>query len=137
MKIVLQRSYRSKNGNSTFVYTVTGSADDIAAYKKAQGDFYREDDNNVPLWFTTRCVGPRGSLIITSKGNIVADMSAFDQAASIASQYGGNFGQELAKASVALILGTNVPEEAPEAPTSKPEAEKASSKKKPATDELG
>lgn len=113
MKIRLERSYRSKNGNATFVYTVSGSKEDLAAYKKAQGDFYREDDNNTPLWFTTRCVGPQGLLIITSKGNIVADMSAFDQAASIASQYGGNFGQELAKASVAMILGTSNVESAP------------------------
>lgn len=34
-------------------------------------------------------------------------MSAFEQAASLAKQYGGNFGQELAKAAVANILGGN------------------------------
>ena len=104
MKIKLERTYRSKNGNPTFVYGVTGSEKDLEAYEAAQGEYYRTDDNGTPLWFTTRCVGPNGSLIITTNGNIVPDMSQFDQAASIASQYGGNFGQELARMSAASIL---------------------------------
>jgi hypothetical protein len=113
MNIKLERSYRSKKGNPTFVYGVTGNEADMSAYKDAQGEFYREDDNGKALWFTTRCVGPSGSLIITTNGNIVPDMSAFDQAASIAAQYGGNFGAELAKMSAASILGSNAPVEAP------------------------
>ena len=113
MKIKLERSYRSKNGNPTFVYGVTGNEADLTAYKEAQGDFYREDDDGTALWFTTRCVGPNGSLIITTNGNIVPDMSAFDQAASIAAQYGGNFGQELARMSAASILGASAPAEVP------------------------
>ena len=104
MKIKLIRSYRSKNGNATFVYGVSGSNADLDAFKEAQGDYYREDTDGTPLWFTTRCVGDNGSLIITTNGNIVPDMSAFDQAASIASQYGGNFGQELAKQAAQSIL---------------------------------
>lgn len=105
MKIKLIRSYRSQNGNATFVYGVTGSDADLKQYEDAQGEYYREDDEGTPLWFTTRCVGEVGSLIITTKGNIVPDMSQFDQAASIASQYGGNFGQELAKQAAQSILG--------------------------------
>lgn len=114
MKIKMIRSYRSKNGNATFVYGVTGSANDLEAYKEAQGEFYREDETTgQPLWFTTRCVGDNGKLIITTNGKIVPDMSAFDQAASIAAQYGGNFGQELAKQAAQSILGTPAPEAAP------------------------
>jgi len=116
MKISLQRSYRSKNGNPTFVYKVTGAASDLENFKDAQGEFYRTDDDGHPLWFTTRCIGPNGSLIITTNGNIVPDMSAFDQAASIAAQYGGNFGQELARMSAAAILGANAPQAASSAP---------------------
>lgn len=108
MKISLLRSYRSKNGNPTFVYAVKANATDLEAFKAAQGDYYREDEHGNPLWFTTKCVGPQGKLIITTNGNVVPDMSAFDQAASLASQYGGNFGQELAKAAAAgLISGAN------------------------------
>lgn len=110
------RSYRSQNGNPTFVYGVTGSAADLERYKEIQGEFYREDDNGKPLWFTTRCIGPAGKLIITTNNNIVPDMSAFDQAASMAAQYGGNFGQELARAAAQqLVGGTPTDEPAPQA----------------------
>jgi hypothetical protein len=107
MKVELSRSYRSPKGNTVFVYTVKGTTTQIDAYKAAQGDNYRETDNGVSLWFTTRCIGNAGTLIITEKGKIVPDMSAFEQAASLAKQYGGNFGQELAKQAVANILGVN------------------------------
>lgn len=105
MKVRLMRSYRSKNGNTTFVYAVSGNSEDLAAFKTAQGEFYREDDKGTPLWFTTRCIGQTGKLIITTNGNIVPDMSQFDQAASLAKQYGGDLGQELAKAAAAQLLG--------------------------------
>jgi hypothetical protein len=107
MKVELSRSYRSQKGNTVFVYTVKGTTAQIDAYKAAQGDNYRETDNGVSLWFTTRCIGNAGTLIITEKGKIVPDMSAFEQAASLAKQFGGNFGQELAKQAVANILGVN------------------------------
>ncbi len=113
MKVKLIRSYRSKNGNATFVYGVTGSDADLAAYKTAQGEFYREDDTGTPLWFTTRCIGQTGKLIITTNGNIVPDMSAFDQAASISAQYGGNFGQELARQAAQSVLGMDAAPSAP------------------------
>lgn len=105
MKIKLLRSYTSKKGNKTFVYAVTGSKEQLAAYKEAQGENYREAEDGTPLWFTVRCVGERGTLIITTNGKVVPDMSAFDQAASIAAQYGGNFGQELARMAAASLLG--------------------------------
>ena len=107
MKVQLSRSYRSQKGNTVFVYTVKGTESQIDAYKAAQGDNYRETEDGVSLWFTTRCIGNNGSLIITEKGKVVPDMSAFEQAASLAKQYGGNFGAELAKASVAQLLGNS------------------------------
>lgn len=97
LKVQSIRSYRSKNGNPTFVYSVAGQKSDLEAFKKAQGDYYREDDEKTPLWFTTRYIGETGNLIITSNGNIVPDMSEFDKQASLVAQYGGNFGDVLAK----------------------------------------
>ena len=108
MNVSLQRSYRSKNGNVTFVYKVTGSEEAIEKYKEIQGDFYREDDEGNALWFTTRCIGDKGKLLITTNNKVVPDMSDFDQAASIAEQYGGNFGQAIANASARKILGGGV-----------------------------
>lgn len=109
MKIKLLRNYRHKvTGNVVFVYEVTGSKADLVAYKEAQGENYvEEDETGKVLWFTTRCVGPVGKLIITSTGKLVPDMSEYEAAASLVAQFGGNFGQELAKASVAKLLGGN------------------------------
>ena len=109
MKIKLLRNYRHKvTGNVVFVYEVTGSKADLVAYAEAQGENYvEEDETGKVLWFTTRCVGPVGKLIITSTGKLVPDMSEYEAAASLVAQFGGNFGQELAKASVAKLLGGN------------------------------
>jgi hypothetical protein len=107
MRVKLIRSYRSKNGNVTFVYQVTGTKEELAAFKESQGEFYREDTTSgAPLWFTTRCIGQTGTLVITTNGNVVPDMSAFDQAASLAAQYGGNFGSELAKLAANNLIRT-------------------------------
>lgn len=107
MKVKLTRSYKSKNGNTVFVYTVKGTNAQVEAYKAAQGDQYRETDDGESLWFTTRCIGQAGTLIITEKGKIVPDMSAFEQAASLAKQYGGNFGQELARMAAANLINNS------------------------------
>lgn len=120
MKVKMLGSYRNQKGTLVFVYAVLAlSADQKDAYKAAQGDNYREvqaGDNRAaegtPLWFTTRCIGDSGSLIVTSKGKIVADMSQYEKAASIAAQFGGNLGQELAKHAAAQLLGGS-PAEAP------------------------
>lgn len=106
MKVTMQRSYKSKNGNRTFVYTVTGSNAEMEAYKEAQGEYYREDEKtNQALWFTTKCIGKTGTLLITDNGNIVPDMSEFDEAASLAQQYGGNLGEMLAREAAQRLLG--------------------------------
>lgn len=113
LKVKSIRTYRSKNGNPTFVYRVDGNKDDLAAFKKAQGSYYREDDDKNPLWFTTRYIGETGNLIVTSNGNIVPDMSEFDKQASLVAQYGGNFGDVLAASAIsALGKGRNTSESA-------------------------
>jgi len=113
MKVRLIRSYRSKNGNVTFVYGVNANATELKAYKKAQGEFFRESEDGTPLWFTTRCIGDAGTLIITQNGNIVPDMSEYDKAASIVAQYGGNLGDHLAATAAAKLLGGSSTSSAP------------------------
>jgi hypothetical protein len=100
LKVKSIRTYRSKNGNATFVYAVAGQKSDLEAFKKAQGDYYRESEEGEPLWFTTRFIGDEGNLLITSNGNVVPDMSEFDKQASLVAQYGGNFGDILAKSAI-------------------------------------
>ncbi len=89
-----------------FVYMVTGTKEQTESFKTAQGDYYREDDDKHPLWFSNKFVGLTGKLIITSKDKVVPDTSQYDQAASIANQYGGNFGQALANAFAQSIIGS-------------------------------
>ena len=106
MKVTMQRSYKSKNGDRTFVYTVTGSNAEMEDYREAQGEYYREDEKtNQALWFTTKCIGKTGTLLITDNGNVVPDMSEFDEAASLAEQYGGNLGEMLAREAAQRLLG--------------------------------
>jgi hypothetical protein len=115
------RSYRklSKNGQplTVFVYTVAGTDAELEQFKASQGVNYRESDSAEPLWFTTKVAGQAPKLLFTSKGAVVADMSAFDQAHSLASQYGGSLGQELARqASAMLMTGAMAPASAPVVP---------------------
>lgn len=100
-------SYRNKKGTLVFRYKVIGTPAEIEAYKAAQGENYRESEDKTPLFFTTRNAGNSVNLIITQGGKVVADMSAFDAAASLASQYGGNLGTELAKQAAAQLLGSS------------------------------
>ena len=83
ISVSLKRSYKSSKGNTVFVYAVSAKPEEVEQYKTASADYYREAEDGTPLWFTTRCIGQRGTLVITSKGKIVPDMSAFEQAASL------------------------------------------------------
>ena len=134
MNVRFLRTYRSKAGNPTFVYSVKGTESDLEAFADIQGEYHRTDDKTGDsLWFTTRFIGKHGTLIITPNGKIVPDMSAFDQAASIAAQYGGNFGQALAdKAAMSLLGGNSAMQEVPaakqlQAPAEEPAEEPAES----------
>jgi len=123
MNVKFKNSYRSAKGNTVFRYAVSGTATQLESYKTAQGENHRIDDaTGEPIWFTTRFIGTTGKLIVTSKGNIVPDMSAYEQAKSLSEQFGGNFGAEIAKLAAAQLLGTgnSAPVAAPASvPTSK------------------
>lgn len=128
MKATFLRNYRKQeSGNLVFVYKVTGSKEDLAKYKTAQGEYHTVDKKDGVLYFSPQFVGPEVELLITSKGKVVADMSKFDMAQSLAEQYKGTeLGSEIAKQAVAMLLGNmSVPqvEEQPEpkAIDSKPE----------------
>ena len=118
MKIEMTRSYRQRNtGNVVFVYRVKGTDTEMQQYEEIQGEHFVQDEKSGDvLWFTTKCVGNKGTLIITPNGKVVPDMSAFDQAASLAEQFGGNLGQELARSAAQLLLGTTPNAAAPVAP---------------------
>ena len=109
MKGKFLRSYRSKNGNTTFVYVVNGTQAQLTEFKEIQGDYFRESDDGKALWFTTRYCGENVSLVLTQGDNprYIPDMSAFEKAASLSKQFGGDLGKELAKQAAADLLGTS------------------------------
>lgn len=93
------RQYRKQGSTkTTFVYKVESSSpEDLAAFEAAQGSFHRVDPKTgTPVWFTTRFVGETAELIITDNNKVIADMSEFEKARSLAEQFGGNFGDTLA-----------------------------------------
>jgi len=116
MKFKKLRSYKKvgKNGKTytVFVYAVSGTPEQLAKYKALQGDNHRADEDGTPLWFSTRFVGETGALVMNDKG-VYADMSEFDAAASLADQYGGNLGQELARAAAGKLMGNPIQDSVP------------------------
>ncbi len=110
MKLKFQRSYRKPGtGQLVFVYTVTGSDAQLAQYKEIQGENYRATEDGEPLYFSTRSIPDGTALAVTQNNRVVPDMSKFDQAASLAAQYGGNLGQELAKVAAANLMNFSTP----------------------------
>jgi hypothetical protein len=116
MKASFLRQYRSsKSGNIVFVYGVTGSAAELETYANVQGDNLRTDEKTgKSLFFSNRFFGKSGDLIITDAGKVVADMSHFDQQASLVAQFGGDFGKALADAAAAALLGNKPSTDTPE-----------------------
>lgn len=97
-----------KNGNTVFIYKVTGTSSALTAYEDAKGEYYRVDEaTGDVLYFTTRFMGDKATLVINDKGNIYPDMSEFNKAASLAKQFGGNLGQELARIAASKLMGTS------------------------------
>ncbi len=110
MKVNYQRSYKKTSTKThsvitMFVYGVSGTPEELESFKTAQGEFYREDDDQKPIWFSSKFVGKQSKLLVTSNGKIVADTSEFDQAASLVSQYGGNLGNAMANAFASQLIG--------------------------------
>lgn len=88
MKAQFQSSYRNKLGTLVFAYIVIGSVVQLAAYKEAKGENYREDENGKPLWFTTRFAGNNVELGISTKtGNVYANTSVQDTILGLAKEH--------------------------------------------------
>lgn len=98
-------SMYKKNGKPQFVYHVKGTDEQIARYKEAQGDYHRADEETGnSLFFSPVALGQNIEVIVTRNNRVIADTSELDQAASLASRYGGNLGQSFADQAAAKFL---------------------------------
>jgi len=114
MKATYLRNYM-KNGKPVFVYEVTGTKEQLEAYREAQGEFSVIDDKTgKDLYFTTRGFGKKGKLMITSKGNVAVDLSELHMLNSMAEQFGGVLGQEIVRAGLQDLNGGGTAPKAPE-----------------------
>jgi hypothetical protein len=103
-------SYRKMDKNqkptTVFVHTVTGNKEQLAKYKTAQGEFYKEDPDGTVLWFTTRYQGDSVSLNISAKsGKVVADNTEQDKMNSLIDQNKGALGDALARIYAEKVMG--------------------------------
>ena len=98
-------SYVSKRGNRVFKYDVIGSEAEIEQYKETQTKVVENKETGNPFFFSTKYFGETGDLTITVNGMVVPDMDNFNKAASLAAQFGGNFGQSIADAAAQQLIG--------------------------------
>lgn len=106
LTITFLGDYISKAGNVTFRYSVDGKPEALAVFADVQGDYLREDESTGKyLWFTSRYCGDSATLIVNSDtGKIYPDMSEFRKQASLAKQFGGNLGDQIAQTAVSKLF---------------------------------
>lgn len=95
------RDYPSKKDatKTTFVYAVTGTPEELDAFKTAQGTHYRVDEaTGTPLYFDSTYVGDTANLKISSNNKVFIDVSAIRKSVALAKATGGDFGSALATA---------------------------------------
>lgn len=82
--------YKSAKGNDVFRYIVSGTPEELAAYKTAKDSFYREDEAlKQPLFFSSRNVGKEAELRKTSDGkDFVVNDDELRAFASLVKEYG-------------------------------------------------
>jgi hypothetical protein len=128
LKAKFKNNYRTEEGVLRAAYLVSGTPEELAAYKIARnvdGDFYKEDDDGKPLWTTGKVVPPTVNLAISKKsGRVYVDTSEEDRIAILCQQYPGPLGHALAQAGAKHIfdkmLGKTQDEPEVEIPVTKP-----------------
>ena len=105
LKLKSDGQYRNAKGTLVFRYIVGGKDDALEAYEDAQGEFFRENDDDLPLYMTSRAVMKGSDLIVTSEGKIYVDNSALEEQASLVAQLGGNLGESLAREIASKMAG--------------------------------
>ena len=82
--------YVNKKGNTVFRYIVKGTPEELAAYKAAKAENFREDEKTKDvLFFTTRYAGKKAELRATSDNkDFVIEDTEIVMFQSLVNQYG-------------------------------------------------
>ena len=106
------RQYRDNQNNDRFVYIISGTAEELDAYKSSQGQYYIEGDKvdrpnefGKPLWRAYQYSGEDIIVAISKNNKVYADMSELRKQASFVKQLGGNLGDSLANKIAAQFMG--------------------------------
>ena len=99
MKATKEGQYRKKvTGNIVYRYIVSGTAEELALYKKAAGENYRENDKGQPFFFTTKVLAKNLDLVATrDMSSIFADTSETDNLINLVNQNTGKVADALAQ----------------------------------------
>ena len=94
MKITFNRTFRSTGKNNPaskgkvrFSYVVSGTKEELASFKKAQGDFYLENEKGQPILNLLHDIGDSADMIQTQDGRFIPNTSVLDRASDLAQQY--------------------------------------------------
>lgn len=69
----MKASFHTTNKSGSTAYTLTGTKEEIASYKKAKGSFYRETEKGLPLYFTSRPLSSETEYALDEKGYLSAN----------------------------------------------------------------
>jgi len=106
MKAAKEGSAPGTPGQLVFRYKVSGTPDELKAYKAAQGENYRETDDgkHTPLWFTINAL-PKSVVLGISRnsGNVFADNSELQRLELLSKQY-PNLAGEINKQMASILF---------------------------------
>lgn len=96
-----------------FRYLVNGTPEELAAYKASRGEFYAENAEGKPLFFSPNYVGKSAELTQSAKGQFYADNSELEIANNLATQFPALAGEFAREAVAKMRGGSSTPVAAP------------------------
>jgi hypothetical protein len=108
MKATKEGSYKKVGtGNDVYRYIVSGTDAELAAFKAAQGDMFRETENGQPIWFTTNVYPNVVELGISQKsGKVFPNTAELDAMKNLVKQNKGLVAEALAKLVAEKLLAS-------------------------------
>lgn len=136
LKGTFKNTYNKTNKHgeriTMYVYSVTGTPEELQQFEITQGEFYRVDSDGNPVWHSPRGYGQVVSLICapaTEKypANVIADTSSVAMMKAMMELYKGTpvydaMAQQIAAAAIATATAVHAPAAPAPAPAPEPAA---------------